>query len=80
MMEPLDMSPVVRMESQDTHMDEETLELYALGRLNEDDAAPLEEHLLICHSCQDRLADIDEYIRTVRAAAPKLDGQPGRKP
>jgi hypothetical protein len=68
------MSPVVRMESQDTHMDEEILELYALGRLNEEEVVPVEEHLLICHTCQDRLADTDEYIRTVRAAAPKLEG------
>ena len=54
------------------HIDEETLERYALGRLGEEEAAPVEEHLLICHSCQDRLAAADEYIRIVRAAAPKL--------
>ena len=57
---------------QSNHIEEETLELYALGRLGEDEAAPVEEHLLVCHFCQDRLAATDEYIRTVRAAAHKL--------
>ncbi len=62
------------------HIDEETLECYALGRLCEDEAAPVEEHLLVCHSCQDGLAAADEYIRAVRAAAPKLapESEPDR--
>ena len=54
------------------HVDEEILERYALGRLNEVQAAPVEEHLLVCQWCQDALGAADEYIRTVRAAAPKL--------
>jgi len=58
------------------HIDEETLECYALGRLAEDEAASVEEHLLVCHSCQDELAAADEYISTVRAAAPKLASEP----
>ena len=58
------------------HIDEEILERYALGRLTEDGAAPVEEHLLVCHWCQDALAAADEYIRAVRAAAPKLASQP----
>jgi anti-sigma factor RsiW len=62
---------------QNDHIDEETLELYALGRLAEEEAAPVEEHLLVCHSCQDRLASTDEFIRTVRAAASNL---PPKKP
>ena len=56
----------------DDHVDEEILERYALGRLNEDEAAPVEEHLLVCHWCQDALGAAEEYIRAVRAAAPKL--------
>ena len=58
------------------HIDEETLECYALGRLNEEEAAPVEEHVLVCHICQDELAAADEYIRAVRAAAPKLASEP----
>jgi len=32
------------------HVDEELLERYSLGRIEGDEAAPLEEHLLVCQS------------------------------
>jgi hypothetical protein len=68
MMEPVAMSGAVSLESQDTHIDEEILELYVLGMRNETELDSIEAHLLICHRCQDRLRDADDYIRTVRAA------------
>jgi hypothetical protein len=40
------------------HIDEDTLERRAMNRLPETEAAPVEEPLLVCHHCQDRLADI----------------------
>ncbi len=50
------------------HPLEDTLEEYAFGRLAEKDAAPFEEHLLLCVACQDRLREMDEYIRLMKTA------------
>lgn len=44
-----------------------------MGRMNEEQAAPLEEHLLICEVCQSRLAAIDEFLAVARAAAPLVE-------
>ena len=54
--------------SLERHIAEEVLETYALGKLDEAARAPLEEHLLLCPACQDRLSEMDEYIRVMRAA------------
>lgn len=51
-----------------SHPDEDTLELYALGRLPESQAASVEEHLLVCHPCQDALKELDEYVGSMRGA------------
>lgn len=51
-----------------SHIEEDTLELYSLRRLPEDELPPLEEHLFTCHACQDRLAETDLYIQAVRTA------------
>lgn len=53
----------------DLHPSDQALEQYALGRLPEDELASLEEHLLICPGCQDRLAETDAFIRATRQAA-----------
>ena len=67
---------IIVTNSPTTHIQEELLERYSLGKLAEDESASLEEHLLICHSCQDRLAETDEFVRTIRAAVPKLAAKP----
>ena len=54
--------------SLNSHVSEEVLEKYVMGRLSEQDCAPVEEHLLVCETCQCRLEAVDEYIRIVRAA------------
>jgi hypothetical protein len=51
------------------HPSEDLLEEYAFGRLNELQAAPLEEHLLLCTSCQEVLAGVDQYIHFMKVAA-----------
>jgi hypothetical protein len=51
------------------HFPQEVWEAYALGMQSEEDCTPLEEHLLLCRACQDLLANADEYIRVVKAAA-----------
>lgn len=55
-----------------SHISEELLEKYALGKLVDPDCAFLEEHLLTCLRCQINLEIIDDYIRVFRAAAPVL--------
>jgi hypothetical protein len=53
----------------DHHIDEDDLELYALGRITDEDRlAPIEEHLLACDVCQDRLRREDQVVREVRVA------------
>lgn len=59
-----------------THPTEDDWELYALGRLEEDQAARLEEHLLICAACQDRLSEIEAYVHAAREAARNLLREP----
>lgn len=52
----------------DQHLTEQVLEEWAFNRLPGRESAPLEEHLLVCPTCQDRLAEIDEYIIVMKAA------------
>jgi anti-sigma factor RsiW len=51
------------------HIPEDSLEQYAMGAFPEPEAGPLEEHLLICAGCQDRLQATDDYVAAMRAAA-----------
>ena len=36
--------------------------------IDEIELAAIEEHLLVCHACQDRLTDTDVYTKSIRAA------------
>ena len=58
-----------------SHVSDDNLELYALNRLEENDVPALEEHLMICHECQDRLDDTDQYIRAMKVATGALRQQ-----
>ena len=55
-----------------SHIDDELLERYSLGRLAEAESAVVEEHLLVCSECQDRLAEADEYTQVMRQALSEL--------
>lgn len=52
-----------------SHVEDHVLEEYAFGRLSADEIARIEEHLLICPTCQYRLKETDEYILLVKQAA-----------
>ena len=54
------------------HLRKDALELYALGKISDEDCVSLEEHLLTCCVCRRRLEETDEYIRVVKAAASSL--------
>ena len=47
------------------HTDDESLELYAFGRLGDARAELLEEHLLICEGCRTRLDTTQRYINAM---------------
>lgn len=64
-----------------THPAEEVLEEYGFGRVREPALTDLEEHLLVCASCQARLLELDEFAALMKAAAVSFlrDGQPSRR-
>jgi hypothetical protein len=51
---------------QNLHRSDDELELYALRRLPEARVAEVEEHLLLCVSCQDRLDDVEKFALSMR--------------
>ena len=55
------------------HETDDELELYALGRLTEPRVAEVEEHLLICALCQDRLDEVEMFAVAMREA---IAGEP----
>ncbi len=62
------------------HVSQDALEQYAMETLPESEIEPLEEHLLVCEPCQDRLTHIDQFIAALRAAARKIaQDAPGEK-
>jgi len=60
------------MWEREEHLGGELLESYSIGRLSEQESARLEEHVLVCEMCQDRLAEADSWVRAVRRAASGL--------
>jgi len=52
---------------------DDLLDLYALGRLPDADTAEVEEHLLLCETCRDRLSETDRFIAALRCAAAAFD-------
>jgi hypothetical protein len=54
------------------HATDEALERYSMGRLAGPELAGFEEHLLVCESCQDRLAHEDSIRQRVRDAGAVL--------
>jgi len=63
--------PLNKYQCDPPHPSDEILEDYALCRLPEAVAAPIEEHLLICHRCQDAVAATDEFAAALRCALPR---------
>lgn len=53
------------------HGSEDQLEQYALGRLSEQETALLEEHLLACAACRDKVDSFDEVSIGMREALVK---------
>jgi hypothetical protein len=58
------------------HIEDEVLERYSIGSLPEELAAEVEEHLLLCLMCQNRLLETDRFLMLLREAATRLSAQP----
>jgi hypothetical protein len=54
------------------HVDAEDLEKYSIGTSSPAESAQIEEHLLTCECCQDRLRETDDYVRAVEMASQQL--------
>ena len=61
------------------HIPDDLLEEYALGRVPDRGRTPVEEHLLICPTCQNNLAEIDEYIGVMKTALDALPPLPPKR-
>ncbi len=51
-----------------THIADDLLEAYAVSRLADADLAFVEEHLLICQNCRERMRQTESYIAALRGA------------
>jgi hypothetical protein len=54
------------------HVDAEDLERYSMGTSPLEAAEVIEEHLLTCEGCQNRLRETDVYLRAMRTSAAQL--------
>lgn len=54
------------------HCEDESLELYARGKLDEFRTEILEEHMLICEGCRERLDNEERQVRAFRSAAARI--------
>jgi Putative zinc-finger len=50
----------------DSHLGEELLERYSRGTLQQADVERVEEHVLVCESCQNKLDLSDSWVRSMR--------------
>jgi hypothetical protein len=51
------------------HLDEKQIEQYALGVLAPEAISPFEQHVLICHGCQDRVVEMEASVLGMQAEA-----------
>lgn len=58
------------------HLDEDILDRYYLRQLSDQEVAGLEEHLLVCASCQGQLEDTDDFVRALRKAEAEVKERP----
>jgi hypothetical protein len=62
---------------ENSHLTEDALEAYSLGRLSsEADLEAFEEHLLLCGWCQTRLEKMDAFTAATKAGAQAVLDQP----
>jgi predicted anti-sigma-YlaC factor YlaD len=70
--------PPTAFECISVHLSEEALEEYLMGRLAAEDQIRIEEHVLWCHACCDRLEETFTLVEAFQNAFLDLD-EPIRK-
>jgi hypothetical protein len=50
------------------HPSEEILERYSLKHLSEGESERVEEHLFVCHRCQDELVQVEKFVNQMKTA------------
>ncbi len=60
------------------HTDDDQLDRFAMGALPADTAAVIEEHLLECLACRERLRQADEFTSLFRESATLPEARPRR--
>jgi hypothetical protein len=55
------------------HMDAEDLERYSMGNTSVEESGSIEEHLLTCEDCRDRLRETDDYLLAMRTSSARLE-------
>ena len=68
------------MTSPQAHVTDDRLEQYLLGRLPESDVNEVEDHLLVCSSCQDLLEETESYLAAMKVATAQALSLPKRQP
>jgi hypothetical protein len=61
------------------HPDEGLIEQYSLGVLAAEAIPAFEQHVLVCHDCQDRVAEMDAQVQGMVAAAREERAQEASK-
>ena len=54
------------------HIEEKQFEAYAMNQLGGSELASVEEHLLFCETCQDKLEAVERYVLAMRSAATRI--------
>jgi hypothetical protein len=67
---------IAEVVSDASHPADDLLELYSLGRVTDPRLARVEEHLLVCDRCRERLTEIDSVVETVRSVLQELQDVP----
>jgi len=57
------------------HVGEADLESYSMHALSREESAHVEQHLLICGTCRERLVEADDYVAAMKDAARDLPRQ-----
>ncbi len=75
-MEELVVDPCGARHDLNVHSSDEQLELYTLGRLSASEVTPLEEHLIVCGACREKLEMIGDFALGMRSAGQPQAAQP----
>jgi anti-sigma factor RsiW len=60
------------------HISDDLLEACAVGRLAEADRAYVEEHLLVCEQCRERLVAMESFVSELKTALEAGEHRPPR--